>query len=156
MEIKPPFNGWRWSKETLEEKMATGEIRFNEDYTSIKRRTYLYEQKGLPPSSLWAELEETGHTRQAKYEQKKLFPEMNKNTWFATPKPEKLIERVLTLATNPGDLVLDSFLGSGTTAAVAQIFCFSRKERQNDKRDKNTVASGFLCGGKVGINRKQG
>lgn len=118
--IKPPFNGWRWSKETLEEKMATGEIRFNEDYTSIKRRTYLYEQKGLPPSSLWAELEETGHTRQAKYEQKKLFPEMNKNTWFATPKPEKLIERVLTLATNPGDLVLDSFLGSGTTAAVAQ------------------------------------
>jgi len=44
---------------------------------------------------------------------------MDKNTWFPTPKPERLIERVLTLATNPGDLVLDSFLGSGTTAAVA-------------------------------------
>lgn len=117
--IKPPFNGWRWSKETLQEKIATGEIRFNEDFTAIKRRTYLYEQKGLPPSSLWAELEETGHTRQAKYEQKKLFPEMNKNTWFSTPKPERLIERVLTLASNAGDLVLDSFLGSGTTAAVA-------------------------------------
>lgn len=117
--IKPPFNGWRWSEETLKEKMATGEIRFNADFTAIKRRTYLYEQKGLPPSSLWANLEETGHTRQAKYEQKKLFPEMNKNTWFATPKPEKVVERVLTLSTEEGDLILDSFLGSGTTAAVA-------------------------------------
>ena len=117
--IKPPFNGWRWSKDTLDEKIKSGEIRFNKDFTAIKRRTYLSEQKGLPPSSLWANLEETGHTRQAKYEQKKLFPEMNKNTWFATPKPERLIERVLMLATNPGDLVLDSFLGSGTTAAVA-------------------------------------
>lgn len=117
--IKPPFNGWRWSEETLKEKMTTGEIRFNSDYTAIRRRTYLYEQKGLPPSSVWADIAETGHTRQAKYEQKKLFPEMNKNTWFATPKPERLIERVLIIATNPGDLVLDSFLGSGTTAAVA-------------------------------------
>ena len=117
--IKPPFNGWRWSEETLKEKMETGEIRFNNDCTAIKRRTYLYEQKGLPASSLWADLEETGHTRQAKYEQKKLFPEMNKNTWFATPKPERLIQRVLTLATDEYDLVLDSFLGSGTTAAVA-------------------------------------
>jgi adenine-specific DNA-methyltransferase len=118
--IKPPFNGWRWSEDTLKEKMETGEIRFNSDYTAIKRRTYLNEQKGLPASSLWADLDETGHTRQAKYEQKKLFPEMNKNTWFATPKPERLIQRVLTLATDDNDLVLDSFLGSGTTAAVAQ------------------------------------
>ena len=117
--IKAPFNGWRWSKETLQAKIQTGEIRFNDNFTGIKRRTYLYEQKGLPPSSLWDNLDETGHTRQAKYEQKKLFPEMNKNTWFSTPKPERLIERVLTLATNEGDLVLDSFLGSGTTAAVA-------------------------------------
>ncbi len=44
---------------------------------------------------------------------------MNKNTWFATPKPEKVVERVLTLSTEEGDLILDSFLGSGTTAAVA-------------------------------------
>jgi adenine-specific DNA-methyltransferase len=45
-----------------------------------------------------------------------LFPE---EASFGTPKPERLIERVLNIATNPGDLVLDSFLGSGTTAAVA-------------------------------------
>ena len=117
--ISAPFNGWRWSKETLEEKIATGEIRFNENYTAIKRRTYLLEQDGLPPSSLWSSLLETGHTRQAKYEQKSLYPEMTKNEWFSTPKPERLIEKILKIATNPDDIVLDSFLGSGTTAAVA-------------------------------------
>jgi len=61
--IKPPKNGWRWSKETLEEKMKSGEIRFNEKMTNIKRRTYLNEQKGLPPSNLWIDLEDTGHNR---------------------------------------------------------------------------------------------
>lgn len=71
--IKPPRYGWRWSEETLKAKMATGEIRFNKTYTNIKRRTYLYEQKKLPPSSLWADLDETGHNRQAKYEQKSFF-----------------------------------------------------------------------------------
>lgn len=60
--------------------------------------------------------EDVGSTQDAKKEVKMLNPDDP----FATPKPERLIERVLTLATNPGDLVLDSFLGSGTTAAVAQ------------------------------------
>lgn len=117
--IKPPRYGWRWSEATLKEKMASGEIRFNKTFTNIKRRTYLYEQKKLPPSSLWADLDETGHNRQAKYEQKKLFPDRKKEEWFATPKPEKLIMKVLKIATNEGDLVLDSFLGSATTTAVA-------------------------------------
>ena len=117
--IHPPKNGWRWSKETIAEKMTTGEIYFNKDYTNIKRRTYLCDSRGLPPSSLWIDLEETGHNRQAKYEQKSLFPKWDKGKWFATPKPEKLVEKVLLITTNPGDLVLDSFLGSGTTAAVA-------------------------------------
>lgn len=118
--IKPPKNGWRWSKETLAEKMKTGEIRFNDAGTGIKRRTYLADQKGLPPSTLWTDLDDTGHNRQAKFEQKKLFPETDKDFWFGTPKPERLIQRIFQIATNPGDLVLDSFLGSGTTAAVAQ------------------------------------
>src|SRR5690606_21452640 len=43
--IKHPKNGWRWSKESLEQKLKTGEIRFNKTYTNIKRRTYLNEQK---------------------------------------------------------------------------------------------------------------
>lgn len=117
--IKAPQNGWRWSKETLREKMESGEIYFNKDFTNIKRRTYLADSKGLPPSSLWDDIDETGHNRQAKYEQKKLFPSWNKSQWFATPKPEKLIKKILLIATKEGDLVLDSFLGSGTTAAVA-------------------------------------
>lgn len=118
--VKPPANGWRWSKETLAEKMKTGEIRFTPNGKAIRRRTYLWEQKGLPPSTLWTNLDETGHNRQAKFEQKKLFPEWAKEEWFGTPKPEKLLKRIFDIATDTGDLVLDSFAGSGTTGAVAQ------------------------------------
>jgi adenine-specific DNA-methyltransferase len=75
--------------------------------------------KGLPPSTLWASVDETGHTRQAKYELKALFPEIPVTSLFDTPKPEKLAQKVLELATDPGDIVLDSFAGSGTTGAVA-------------------------------------
>ena len=112
--ISPPKNGWRWSKETIEEKLSTGEIRFTEDGKNIKRRTYLSDMDGLPPSTLWADIEITGHNRQAKSEIKKLFDDL-----FSTPKPEKLLNHILHIATNENDLILDSFLGSGTTAAVA-------------------------------------
>lgn len=117
--IKPPKNGWRWSRETIEQKMSTGEIRFNEDFTNIRRRTYLADMKGLPPSTLWAELDETGHNRQAKYELKNLFPDRDVTDLFGTPKPEKLIQKILEISTIDDDLVLDSFSGSGTTGAVA-------------------------------------
>ena len=117
--IRHPPNGWRWSWETIQEKMKTGEIRFSEDETRLIRRTYLNEMKGLPPSTLWTDLEVTGHTRKAKYELKSLFPEVPVTSLFGTPKPELLIKYILELATDSSDLVLDSFLGSGTTAAVA-------------------------------------
>jgi adenine-specific DNA-methyltransferase len=117
--IKHPPNGWRWSKETIDEKLKTGELRFSVDGKRLIRRTYLKELGGLPPSNLWVDLEETGHTRQAKYELKGLFPDVKVTDLFSTPKPEKLIKRVVDLATGPGDLVLDSFAGSGTTGAVA-------------------------------------
>lgn len=117
--IKHPPNGWRWSKETIDEKLKTGELRFSDDGKRLIRRTYLNEQKGLPPSTLWTTLEETGHTRQAKYELKNLFPDVKVTDLFSTPKPEKLIRKILELSTEPNDLVLDSFAGSGTTGAVA-------------------------------------
>ena len=117
--IKPPANGWRWSRATLQEKIDSGEIRFTADGTGIRRRTYLADQGGLPPSTLWADLNETGHNRQAKSEQKKLFPKFSKAELFPTPKPEKLLKKIIEIATEPGDLVLDSFAGSGTTGAVA-------------------------------------
>jgi adenine-specific DNA-methyltransferase len=75
--------------------------------------------KGLPPSTLWSNLDETGHNRQAKYELKNLFPSIPTSELFGTPKPERLIQKVLEISTEYGDIVLDSFLGSGTTAAVA-------------------------------------
>jgi adenine-specific DNA-methyltransferase len=117
--IKPPNNGWRWSKETIAEKLATGEIRFTPDGRGIRRRTYLEDMKGLPPSTLWADLEKTGHNRQAKYELKNLFPDVAVSDLFGTPKPERLISKIFELSTEEGDLVLDSFAGSGTTGAVA-------------------------------------
>lgn len=80
----------------------------------IARKTYLSAVGDVPPTNLF-EHKDVGHTDEAKKEILKLFG----NSPFATPKPERLVARVLTLASNPGDLVLDSFLGSGTTAAVA-------------------------------------
>jgi len=125
--INPPANGWRWNQEELLRRMSTGEIRFNENGTGIIRRTYLNEQKGLPPSSLWdiceepfwVDIEETGHTRQAKYEQKKLYPGTVTSELFKTPKPERVIKKILDISTKEGDIVLDFFGGSGTTAATA-------------------------------------
>lgn len=115
--IHPPKNGWRWEPDTMAEKMASGEIRYNEGMTGIKRRTYLADMKGLPPSTLWTDLLRTGHNRQAKSEQKALHAA--DGSLFDTPKPEKLLHEILLIATSSDDLILDSFLGSGTTAAVA-------------------------------------
>ena len=81
----------------------------------IRRKTYLTNVEGPAPTNWWPH-EEVGHTDEAKKEVIKVFGGV---VTFATPKPERLISRVLSIASNPGDLVLDSFLGSGTTAAVA-------------------------------------
>lgn len=71
---------------------------------------------GQPPRTWWTNAE-VGHNRAAKSEIKALFPG---TAAFSTPKPERLLERIIHIATNPGDVVLDVFAGSGTTAAVAQ------------------------------------
>ena len=111
--IPPPKNGWRWSKGVMEEKIRMGEIRFNETGTGIRRRTYLRDTNGLPPSSLWSDLERTGHNRQAKYELLKLLPE----DLFDTPKPTKLIRYIFELAkVGDNDIILDFFSGSATAA----------------------------------------
>jgi len=73
------------------------------------------EEKGIVPNSIFF-ASEAGDTQLAKKENLALFPE---DEAFSTPKPEKLLKLILSIATKPGDIVLDSFLGSGTTAAVA-------------------------------------
>lgn len=114
--IEPPENGWRWSQETLQQKIASGEIIFSDDQTRIIRKIYLADQPGRTPEDVWLQ-DEVGGTREANSEIKTLFPGESP---FSTPKPERLLERVIRLATKPGDIVLDVFAGSGTTAAVAQ------------------------------------
>ena len=71
-------------------------------------------QDGLVPTTIWFK-DEVGDNQEAKQEVKAV----NQTDVFTTPKPERLIERILQIASNKNDLVLDSFLGSGTTAAVA-------------------------------------
>lgn len=83
--------------------------------TSMGRKGYIPEL-GASPSTWWPK-DEVGHTRESDAEMKALFPGQKA---FSTPKPERLLERIINIATNPGDIVLDCFGGSGTTAAVAQ------------------------------------
>ncbi|GLR68699.1 site-specific DNA-methyltransferase [Acidocella aquatica] len=82
--------------------------------TMPRIKKFLTETKKIVPRSIWG-FDETGHNQESKLEIDKLFPE----TPFSTPKPERLIKRILEIATAHGDLVLDSFAGSGTTGAVA-------------------------------------
>lgn len=81
----------------------------------LGRKSYIPTRLNVP-RTMW-ENNEVGHNRTAKAEIKALFPG---ETPFSTPKPERLLERIIHIATNPGDIVLDCFAGSGTTAAVAQ------------------------------------
>lgn len=115
----PPIGTFpRYSSETLKLMDENDEIWFGKEGTAIpSRKTFLCDLKkdGTPSKTLWR-FDEVGHNHEAR-EEIKAF---NSQSVFATPKPERLIERILTLGSNPGDLVLDSFLGSGTTAAVAQ------------------------------------
>jgi adenine-specific DNA-methyltransferase len=76
---------------------------------------YLSETEGLVPWTWWPH-DEVGHNDEAKKEILELFPDFEP---FATPKPERLMERIIRVATNPGEIVLDCFVGSGTTVAVA-------------------------------------
>jgi adenine-specific DNA-methyltransferase len=112
--IEPPENGWRWSTTTMEAKIESNEILFVNKETRIIRKIWLKNQKGRVPETIWFG-KEVGTTRDSNRHLKEMFTEGG----FDTPKPEGLIERVFLIATKPGDLVLDSFLGSGTTAAVA-------------------------------------
>lgn len=116
-QIHRPPEGRHWAAlepEYLRLKMA-GRFWFGKDGTGVPRVIrYLSEVEGLVPWTWWP-YEDVGHTDEAKKESHALF---GKAGAFATPKPERLIRRIIEIATHPGDLVLDSFAGSGTTGAV--------------------------------------
>lgn len=115
--LPPKGYCWRLTKERLAEYIADNRIWFGEGGNNTPRiKRFLSEVKdGITSMTLWLR-DEVGDNQEAKREIKALFKDISV---FDTPKPERLIERILTLGSNPGDLVLDSFLGSGTTAAVA-------------------------------------
>ena len=112
----PQGRSWQFSKEKFDEMVLDNRIWFGRQGKNVPRiKAFVSKmQDGMTALTIWPH-EEVGHNQHAKDEAKKHNPE----DVFATPKPERLIMRVLQLATQPGDIVLDSFLGSGTTAAVA-------------------------------------
>ena len=113
----PPGRFWRVSKEKFEDLNADNRIWWGpkgDARPSIKR--YLSEVADLVPRTLWLR-DDVGSNRTSKNEMRHLFPGAPS---FATPKPEALMRRIIDIATSPGDTVIDCFLGSGTTAAVAQ------------------------------------
>jgi len=117
VEFTPPAGTcWKNVKSVFFELKKDGRMWFGKDGKSMPRRkTYIEESEGQNPWTWWPN-SEVGHNQEAKKEVNELFGVENT---FDTPKPERLLQRIIHLATNPGDLVLDSFAGSGTTGAVA-------------------------------------
>ncbi|MCB9362057.1 site-specific DNA-methyltransferase [Candidatus Woesearchaeota archaeon] len=116
-EVKPPSGRcWVYTESRFKELVADNRIWFGKSGNNAPRvKKFLSEVKtGVTPMTLWLR-EEVGDNQEAKREVKKINP----NAVFDTPKPERLMERIIKIASSEGDLVLDAFLGSGTTAAVA-------------------------------------
>jgi len=105
---------WRWKNENVAANSDQLEFIKKDSGWEIYVKQYLEENPTRPPATFWPN-EEVGHNHEAKLEVRAF----NSQDVFDTPKPERLLKRVFEIATNPGDLVLDSFAGSGTTGAVA-------------------------------------
>lgn len=116
--VNPPAGRcWRIGKEGMDNLIKDNRIWFGDkgDNTPRLKRFLTDVKQGMTALTIWTHVE-VGHNQEARQEVKNF----NIENVFATPKPERLIQRILTLSTNESDLVLDSFLGSGTTCAVAQ------------------------------------
>jgi len=112
----PSGRCWALAEETFYKLVDEKRVWFGKDGNARPRlKRYLSDAKGITPWTWWDNTE-VGHNQESKKEGHSLF---GGEQLFDTPKPERLIQRILHIATNPGDLVLDSFLGSGTTTAVA-------------------------------------
>lgn len=116
-DFPPPLGRcWAISEDKFQELLSDNRVWFGKNGDSRPRlKRFLNEMKGQNSWTWWTN-SEVGHNQEAKKEMVSLFGADN---LFDTPKPERLLKRIIELATNPGDLVLDSFAGSGTTGAVA-------------------------------------
>lgn len=115
--LPPDGYSWRFSEERYKELVADNRVYFGKDGSSAPAyKRFLSEVKdGVVAQTLWT-YQEVGHNQDAKKEIKELF---DGQAAFGTPKPEKLIQRIIQLGSDEGDLVLDFFMGSATTQAVA-------------------------------------
>ena len=164
-EVLPPKgSSWRRPPDKIKELEAEGRIYWGKDGGAEfpVEKKYLSEVKEGVVNQTWWPYEFAGSTRNASAELKGIF---EGEKAFDTPKPEKLLFRILELATNSGDLVLDSFAGSGTTGAVAHkmgrrwimvelgehchTHIIPRLQKVIDGEDKGgiTEATGWLGGG---------
>lgn len=115
--LPPEGRSWLYSKERYLELVKEDRVYFGKDGNSAPAyKRFLSEVKsGVVAQTLWT-YQEVGHNQEAKKEIKKLF---DGKAAFGTPKPERLLQRIIQIGSNEGDLVLDFFMGSATTQAVA-------------------------------------
>lgn len=151
----PAGRCWLYTEPVMQEKIKDNRIWFGDSGTNVPAvKKFLSEVKqGVACKTIWFR-DEVGDNQEAKKEIKQLFPK--EDNPFETPKPERLIERILKLCTMPNDIVLDSFLGSGTTAAVAQkmgrkyigvelgnqayTLCYPRLKKVTDGTDQGGIS----------------
>jgi adenine-specific DNA-methyltransferase len=115
--LPPPGRHWSRTEDQWLEIVESGLAYFGKSGDGAPSfKQFLKDASDIVPNTWWPH-EEAGHTDEAKKEMHALF---GKENVFETPKPERLLHRIVGIATDSGDLVLDSFGGSGTTAAVAQ------------------------------------
>jgi site-specific DNA-methyltransferase (adenine-specific)/adenine-specific DNA-methyltransferase len=142
--LKNTTKAWRASSETFDEYLSEKRLWWGgdgkSDTPSIKR--FLSEvRRGMPPINFWS-YDVAGHTDTANAEIKNVFGEKV----FDTPKPTQLLQRIFEHATNPGDLILDSFAGSGTTGhAVLNLNAESMNHKERKDHKEEIEAEDSLC-----------
>jgi adenine-specific DNA-methyltransferase len=154
-----PPNGrcWIYNEERMKSEILSKNISFGKDGNGVPRIKKFMETStiGLVPETIWT-ADEVGTSSSAKKDILTKFPN---SLPFDTPKPEALLERIIHIATNPGDIVLDPFLGSGTTCVVAhrmgrkyigieqgeQVvdFCVTRLKNEFERASTPIITDGF-------------
>jgi adenine-specific DNA-methyltransferase len=146
---------WAYNRETHLEHIANAMIYWGKDGKSRAPRIkkFLTQAKAVVPRSIWS-YDEAGHNSEANLELRHIFASYP----FTNPKPVRLIDRILRMATNPNDLVLDFFAGSGTTAHAVhklnaedggrrRVILVSNTEAKEDTPDKNLCRD--VCAARV-------
>ena len=152
----PKGRCWIYNEERMKREIAEGNIWFGKDGSNTPRvKKFLLDAKiGLTPETIWL-ADEVGTSDSAKKQLMALFPD--KDNIFETPKPEELLKRIIEIASDEGDYVLDCYIGSGTTIATAHkgiselvgwqgggdfvFYNFDKKASQlKDERDIQSIA----------------